>query len=278
MADSERSFEKDGSMDSEYAGGKPRNVYLLVTPLQCYHRYQLQRVDFLRARCPNNRVPFKRLQHWAIQVGEEDQGEVYEVTSYYRTDHVPELKMSSAVKWRESRQKHLRFCRKLFITVTERTTQQLEKIATAVWDKVLEDQYRAFSRNCQSFAELFKEIIQNRSLLTDEKHMEVQDLPDSFNPLFVVLHLSQAKSVASRWTRRVLCKKDEAAAGHGRLPSKRSSRWLEIVNEQAQQHEFHDTVDFRGNPDGKSLASRRAIGSEAAKTMDIGLLVRYGRV
>jgi hypothetical protein len=107
------------------------------------------------------------------------------------------------------------------------------------------------SRNCQSFAELFKELIQNRSLLTDEKHMEVQDLPDSFNPLFVILHLDQAKAVASGWTRRVLCKKgptspNEAATGHGRLPGKRSSRWLEIVNEQARQQEFHDTVDVRG--------------------------------
>lgn len=184
-------------------------------------------------------------------MGEEGHGQVYEVTSYNNADHVPELNMISADEWRHSRKKHLRFCRKLFITVTERSTQELENIANSVWHAVLEDEYRAMSRNCQSFAELFKEIIQNRSLLTDEKHMEVQDLPDSFNPLFVFLHLGQAKAVASRWTRRVLCKKgptspNEAATGHGRLPGKRSSRWLEIVNEQARQQEFHDTVDVRG--------------------------------
>ena len=246
MDDSKRSVESDGSMDFSDGSGKPRNVYLLVTPLQCYHRYNLQRVDLLRARCPNNRVPFKRLQHWAIQVGEEGQGEVYEVTSYYRTDHVPELKMTSADEWRHARKRHLPYCRKLFITVTERSTLQLKNIARAVWDKVLEDQYRAMSRNCQSFAELFKEIIENRSLLTDEKHMEVQDLPDSFNPLFVVLHLGQARSVASRWTRKVLCKKQTSAANEDRIPGRRTTRWLELVNEQAKQHEFHDTADVRG--------------------------------
>jgi hypothetical protein len=64
MSDSMRSVEKADSMDSSNVGGNCRNVYLLVTPLQCYHRYKLQRVDLFRARCPNNRVPFKRLQHW----------------------------------------------------------------------------------------------------------------------------------------------------------------------------------------------------------------------
>lgn len=266
MDDSEQSDEKSGSMNSLNVSGKCRNVYLLVTPLQCYHRYQLQRVDFLRARCPNNRVPFIRLQHWAIQVGEEGQGEVYEVTSYYRKDNVPELNMVSADEWRHSRKKHLRFCRKLFITVTERTTQQLQNIAKAVWDKVLEDQYHAMSRNCQSFAELFKEIIQNRSLLTDEKYMEIQDLPDSFNPLFVVLHLGQARSVASRWTRKVLGKKDDAAVEHDRLPSKRSSRWLEIVNEQARNQEFHDTADVRGIIQTANRLRREELSDPKAQT------------
>lgn len=240
MGGSEGADESAGSMESQRSSA--RNVYLLVTPLSCYHKYSLQRLDVSRRRCPNKRVPFKRLQHWAVQVGDDHEGETYEVTSFYRNDHIPELKMSSADKWRETRHKHIGYARKMFITVTTLSTQELSNIAKALWDIVLEDSYRAFSRNCQSFAELFQAIIQSHHLLTEEDHMAVQDLPSSFNPLYVFMHLTQAHVITARWTRKVLGKEEKHSSA---VPSKRSGRWLDLVNEAAKNHQFHDTADIR---------------------------------
>ena len=236
--------KSSGTLASRSSDSRCRNVYLLITPLKAYHTYNLQQVDFSRKRCPNKRVPFRRLQHWAIQVGDDVQGEMYEVTSYYRSDHIPELNMITAEKWRETRHKHISYARKMFITVTELSSNQLKNIATALWDTVLEDRYQAFSRNCQSFAELFRAIIHSHHLLTDEDHMEIQDVPASFNPFYVVMHLKQAHVITARWTRRLL-RREQTPATAGAIPGRRSGRWLEHVNEAAKQHEFHEGADIR---------------------------------
>jgi hypothetical protein len=242
-------------MDSLQGSGC-RPVYLIVTPLQCYTKYRFNRVDIYASRCQNNRIPFGRLQHWAVQVGDHVNGEMYEVTSYGIKGNKRKLKFSSAEEWRTSRNLPPR--RKLFITVTDRSTAELESIAYSVWDAVLEDEYRAMSRNCQSFAELFKAIIEDRELLTEEASTELDDMPGSFNPFYAFLHLKRAKHAAARWTRRVFRRDSVAGTTEGnaspidgvqqeaRLPGKKTDRWLELVNQVSKQREFRGGNDVRG--------------------------------
>lgn len=243
------------TFDSLHGSGC-RPVYLLVTPLQCYSKYRFHRVDIYSQRCQNNRIPFSRLQHWAIQVGDHVNGEIYEVTSYGIKSHKRILKVSSAEEWRTSRGYPPR--RKLFVTVTERPTEDLRHIAKDVWDAVLEDDYRAMSRNCQAFAELFKAIIEDRELLTEEASTELDDMPGSFNPFYAFTHLKRAKRATARWTRRVFRRDSVAGSSQGntsptdgvqqeaRLPGKKTDRWLELVNQVSKQREFRDGGDVRG--------------------------------
>lgn len=249
------SSARDSGYASDDRGAK---VYLLVTPLQCYYDYNFHRVDIWAARSQNHRLPFRRLQHWAIQVGDDVNGRMYEVTSYGSKEKKRDLKMLTAKAWRDEREGRPR--RKLFITVTERSHDELQSIAHSVWDAVLEDQYRAMSRNCQSFAELFKGIIEDRELLTEEASTEVDDMPNSFNPFYAVTHLKQAKHAAARFTRRVFFPRKKFPSSpelnndsqgdklhhHSRLPAKKSKRWLEIVNEVSKQEGYRENRNVRG--------------------------------
>lgn len=234
-----------------------KKVYLLITPLQPYYKYQLDQLDIVAAHSENHRVPFRRLQHWALQVGDEFDGIVYEVTSYWNTDGIREVRYHSAKDWRNGRSNPPR--RKLFIAVTEWSSSALQNEAEVIWRKMFKQEYRGFSRNCQSFVEFFKAVIQDEELLTEEARTEIDDLPSSFNPLYVVLHLKQAKSLAIRLTRKARnkrgpCSGSETREGsdaqeQSRLPYRRSKRWLHHLNEASKQRDpekddFHKIVDM----------------------------------
>ena len=226
-----------------------QGIYLLITPLSCYYRYQFNKIDIVAARNNNRRVPFRRLQHWAIQVGDDFDGKVYEVTSFDSSDGSRDLRISSGKEWRKARAGRAR--RKLFISVTGRHSDDLEAIADSIWEAVLEDQYRSFSRNCQSFAELFKEVIEDRDLLSEEDSTEVLDMPSSFNPLYAMMHLKEAKAAAVKWSRKAFkrngasCRHRRPDGGLTRMPSRRNDRWRQLVNEISNERQMREAKDFR---------------------------------
>ena len=239
-------------MESERSDRGCKEVHLLITPLQCYYRNHFDKVDFAAARSENHRVPFRRLQHWAIQVGDDVDGTIFEVTSFNSTDGKRDLRISSSKAWRKSRMGRPRV--KLLITVTSHSSPYLETVADCIWRAMFEQEYRSFSRNCQSFVEIFTEIIEDRNLLDEERRSEIVDMPSSFNPFYVLLHLKQAKSAAIRWSRKAF-NRNGASSGSDmeemrhtheqvRLPTRRSKRWLELVNEVSDQHEINETKDF----------------------------------
>ena len=236
------------SMDSPGSDGGYRNVYLLITPLKCYYQRRLRRLDIIAAHSENHRIPFRRLQHWAIQVGDELDGLVYEVTSYWRADGKREMRVNSAKDWRNGRSNPPR--QKLFIGVTGWSSSALEGEAYDIWNTMFESEYRSYSRNCQSFVELFKAVIEDREFLTEEKSTEIADLPSSFNPVYAVWHLKQASLIATKWTCRAVKGKGPCPGSHAngnhdtqrqaRIPVLRSNGWLRHLNEASKQRDLEN--------------------------------------
>lgn len=238
-----------------------REIDLLITPLQCYYNNNFRTVDIatkLHKRLHGHpRVPFTRLQHWAICIGSE---QVYEVTSYGSPDGSRRLNVMSLDDWWAGRKDHEK--RRLFIGMTSRTHDELERIANALWHGIFKHQYEAMSRNCQSFVELFKQLIHDDKLMTDKDVAKLDDMPSSFNPFYMPYHLKQARMAASttkkyalRWS-GVLgspCSKksDNSEKQKERRPSKvdlpawRRSRWLELINEESKKANIEHKDDFR---------------------------------
>ena len=245
-------------MSSPSSATTPKDVDLIITPLQPYYKYQLHRVDIAALFDENHRVPLRRLQHWAIQVGDSN---VYEVTAFGSTDGSRDLKVSSVKSWQKSRDACI--WQTLSIGVTGLSSTELNDIANSIWDIVLEDEYRPMSRNCQAFAELFRQMVHDPTLLTKEKEARLAEMPSSFNPFYALLHLKKArgavtasKKYAVRWG-SLIVKGDKKAAQDpvpsrtqtdrmkSKMPSRRQSRWLQLVNEQSKGREVQKKQDFR---------------------------------
>ena len=246
-------------MDFPILGNSCQDIHLLITPLQCYYKLHLNKLDVFAYFHERHRIPFHRFQHWAIQVG--DDGDVYEVTSFWTPDGKREMAVHTAKEWWSGRKNPP--TRDLRIGVTERSSTNLDGVANAIWDVVMADEYEVESRNCQSFALLLKQAIHNEELLTEPKRATLDDTPSCLNPFYVLLHFSQIKQIAiapkeqlQRWS-RAACRRvsgaqrdgtDEQMPGaqnHAALPRRRTSSWLDLMGEETNGQSIEGTNDLR---------------------------------
>ena len=80
-------------------------------------------------------------------------------------------------------------------------------------------------------------------------------MPSSFNPLYAVMHIKEAKAAAVNLSRKVFKRKEASTRTNTnpevqmttptRIPAKRNMRWLQLVNEVSKQGEIKQKDDFR---------------------------------
>jgi hypothetical protein len=210
-------------------------VQLLTCPLKFYTEWHLQQVDVWAKVHKLHHVPFVGLQHWALQVGPDDNRDyVFEVTSNGAADHKPTFRKIARSEWWQDHEYNADKVQSKFLGITFCTFQRIEEYANYIWSAVFDQNYVFATTNCQTFVGILHALIIERGQLRYDLRAQLDLLPTPLNP--ILLTIEKAKQVSNfirsppkTLSRRTANATKPASDMKTRLPARLSRSWLDSL-------------------------------------------------
>jgi hypothetical protein len=213
-----------------------------------YTKHELQKIDYLTQHDQLHHVPFRGLQHWAIQVGER----IFEVTSNDRSDGKPIYRMidrSGPKGWWESHTYNKMMVVDRFMGFTDYATSEIDVMSKWIWSAIMKQQYFFLTTNCQTFASILRNLIVDNTGLQPEMRAQLDSLPRQLNPIIMIFErANRVRQLAAASGRLVLLPfrsaKPSTLSAPPKLPVRLSSSWLLALRKAGRQADVQSDQDM----------------------------------